>query len=269
MHAEQAARDRRPQPRHTAPARLSGTALGITGTYTLFRPMDTSRLRYDSSICISGLTASGKTTHAHLLAGEFGLTYVSGSQIQLNFLGVSPIQTKDFWITGEAKKLWDADQFRRIDAELLRIEAAMQGCVFDTSTMPWRHRSAAFCIWLESDLPSRVIKSIVSHRGRNQFPVQDYPTRIAEKDQATISMYRSLYGIEIGGDFLPFDMIVNISPLIKAATLEASLQSITIAHRFIRGASAFHLTGKAPFLDDLRRAQSEHPDVLKRCALLE
>ena len=78
-------------------------------------------LKYHGNICISGLTASGKTTHAHLLAGEFGLTYVSGSQIQLNFMGVSPIQTKDFWITVEAKKLWDEKQFAQIDSELLRL----------------------------------------------------------------------------------------------------------------------------------------------------
>src|SRR5438046_1835865 len=127
--------------------------------------MDTSHLRYPTNICISGLTASGKTTHAHLLAGEFGLTYVSGSQIQLNFLGVSPIQSKDFWITHDAKALWDADQFRRIDSELLGIERRATGCIFDTSTMPWRHQQPAFCIWLESSLPSRVTKSIVSHRG--------------------------------------------------------------------------------------------------------
>ena len=63
-------------------------------------------LRYEGNVCISGLTASGKTTHSHLLAGEFGLTYVSGSQIQLNFMGVSPIQKKDFWITPAAKVFW-------------------------------------------------------------------------------------------------------------------------------------------------------------------
>jgi cytidylate kinase len=231
--------------------------------------MNTSHLRYNSNICISGLTASGKTTHAHLLAGEFGLTYVSGSQIQLNFLGVSPIQKKDFWITLEAKKLWDGDQFRKIDAELLRIESTMQGCIFDTSTMPWRHMDSAFCIWLESDLTSRVVKSLISHRGRNHFPLEEYPARISEKDQATISLYRSLYGIEIGGDLSPFDMIVDISPIITDATLEASLQSINVAHRFIRAASAYHLTGKQLFLEELRIAQTDHPAVLKRCTLLD
>jgi len=117
----------------------------------------TETLRYSGSICISGLTAAGKSTHSHLLTGEFGATYVSGSQIQLNFMCVSPIQTKDFWITPEAKAFWNPSQFERIDAELLRLESIGEAYVFDTSTMPWRHRKPALCIWIESSLESRVI----------------------------------------------------------------------------------------------------------------
>ena len=115
---------------------------------------DHSDLKYEGNICISGLTASGKTTHTHLLAGEFGLTYVSGSQIQLNFLGVSPIQSKDFWITLESKKLWNEEQFEKIDTELMRLETQSTGYIFDTSTMPWRHKKPSLCIWLESSLDS-------------------------------------------------------------------------------------------------------------------
>src|ERR1019366_6019970 len=92
----------------------------------------TEALRYSGSVCISGLTASGKSTHSHLLAGEFGLTYVSGSQIQLNFMGVSPIQTRDFWITTEAKGLWNEIDFMKIDTELLRLETGAEGFIFDT-----------------------------------------------------------------------------------------------------------------------------------------
>ena len=231
--------------------------------------MDSSHLRYPTNICISGLTASGKTTHAHLLAGEFGLTYVSGSQIQLNFLGVSPIQTKDFWITHDAKALWDAEQFRKIDSELLSIERRATGCIFDTSTMPWRHREPAFCIWLESSLSSRVIKSIVSHCGNNQFEINQYPEKIANKDTATIELYRDLYGINIGIDLSCFDMIAEISDLIGEATLDSSLSSILVVHRFIRAASALVLTGNPRYRNELLQAAHDHPTVLKRCALLD
>src|ERR1700679_3753216 len=174
---------------------------------------DTRHLRYDGNICISGLTASGKTTHSHLLSGQLGLTYVSGSQIQLNFMGVSPIQRRDFWVSAQAKALWNEKDFSRIDAELLRLEETAEGFIFDTSTMPWRHKRRALNIWLESSLESRVTKAIISHRGRSDVEFADYPRLIEEKDHATYSLYESLYGIEIGRSFDRFDLVIDLSRL--------------------------------------------------------
>lgn len=216
-------------------------------------------LRYHGSVCISGLTAAGKTTHSHLLAGEFGLTYVSGSQIQLNFLGISPIQPKDFWITEEAKPLWNAEFFRRIDSELLRLETESEGYIFDTSTMPWRHRRPAFCIWLESSTESRVIKSIVSHRGRGHIALQEYEQRIKEKDASTMKLYKELYNIDIGSDLSCFDLVLDISSLIGKPSLDASLESISVAHSLIRPAVGWYLTGGNDFREQFERAIASSP----------
>ena len=220
-------------------------------------------LQYNGSVCISGLTASGKSTHSHLLAGEFGLTYVSGSQILLNYAGVSPIQPKDFWVTPEARKLKAADGYSRIDSELLRIESIGQGYIFDTSTQPWRHKRPALCIWLESDLPSRVLKSIVSHRGRGHLGPEEYAEKIAEKDSDTVGLCRELYGIEIGIDLSPFDLILDLSGLIHEATLDASIESIRVAHSLIRPAAAWYLTGRADFETQIRAAVERYPAVVK------
>jgi hypothetical protein len=43
-------------------------------------------------------------------------------------MGVSPIQSRDFWITETAKAFWNADQFNKIDQELVRLESQL--CVF-------------------------------------------------------------------------------------------------------------------------------------------
>jgi cytidylate kinase len=226
------------------------------------------KLRYHGNVCISGLTASGKTTHSHLLAGEFGLTYVSGSQIQLNFMGVSPIQTKDFWITPEAKAFWDGDQFNRIDDELLRLESIGKGFVFDTSTMPWRHKHPSLCIWLESSLESRVTKSIVSHRGNSQYTPAEYPDRIREKDRATTELYKGLYSIDIGTDLSCFDLILDITKLIQEPTLNASLSSIEAAHTIIRPAVGWYLTGERKFRNQLVEAVGGNPKLVLRNTLL-
>jgi cytidylate kinase len=158
------------------------------------------RLQYKGSVCIAGLTASGKTTHSHLLAGEFGLTYVSGSQIKLNFMGVSPVQSKDFWITEEGKGLRDDEVSKRVDAEMLRLESIAEGYVFDTHTMPWRHKRPTLCIWLESTLESRIIKSFISHRGTSKLSLESYRERIIEKDTGTTTRHKRLYNINIGID---------------------------------------------------------------------
>lgn len=221
-----------------------------------------SHLKYNGNICISGLTASGKTTHAHLLTGEFGLTYVSGSQIQLNFLGVSPIQSKDFWISEEAKALWDEKQFEKIDAELLRLEKNNAGFMFDTSTMPWRHKEPALCIWLESDINSRKIKSLISHRGRNHYPFESYEEKINEKDFATKSLYKNLYNINIGKDLSCFDLIIDISTFIKEPTLNSSLESISKAHKIIRAAAGYYLTQSSEFKAEFNNAIEESKNFI-------
>jgi len=219
-------------------------------------------------VCISGLTASGKTTHSHLLAGEFGLTYVSASQIQLNFMGVSPIQPKDFWISDEAQAFWDSGRSTRIDDELLRLESCGQGFIFDTSTMPWRRRRPALCIWLTSSIESRVLKSIISHRGRSRYALAEYAERIREKDRATVELCRQLYAIEIGTDLSCFDLVLDLSSLVTEPTLEASLASIAIAHSVIRPAVGWYLTGRPQFRDQLVGAAERHSDLILRNTLL-
>jgi CMP/dCMP kinase len=222
-------------------------------------------LKYKGNVCISGLTAAGKTTHSHLLAGEFGLTHVSGSQIQFSLMGLSPVQPKDFWISSEARGLWARDQFQRIDAELLRLESLGAGYIFDTSTMPWRHRRPALCIWLESNIESRVIKSIVSHRGTSRYTPEEYFEKIAEKDKATVDLYRDLYGIEIGKDLSCFDIILDLSSLIEIPTLQASLRSIEVVHTFLRPAVGRYLTGDAKFRERMEQASVSCTGFIERC----
>jgi len=220
-------------------------------------------LCYNGSVCISGLTASGKSTHSHLLAGEFGLTYVSGSQILLNKAGKSPIQNKDFWVTPEARKLKADDGYAVIDQELLRIESIGQGYIFDAITPPWTHKRPALCIWLESSLESRVLKSIVSHRGRGALTRAEYPAKIMEKDNDTIGLCRRIHGIAVGTDLACFDLILDISGLIKEASLDASLESIRIAHLLIRSASAWYLTGRTDYGAQFKEAIKAFPQIVK------
>jgi cytidylate kinase len=226
------------------------------------------KLKYNGNVCISGLSASGKTTHSQLLAGEFGLTYVSGSQIQFNLMGMSPIQPKDFWISDEAKTLWNENEFQRVDSELLRIEGFSKGCLFDTSTMPWRHKYPALCIWLESNLQSRCLKSIISYRGRSSYPLNSYEDRMNEKDYATKNLYKKLYKINIGTDLNCFDLVVDISTFIKDVSLSSSLKSIAKAHGIIRSAVGYYLTSSRKFKSEFRSELRKNSKFILQNTLL-
>jgi len=129
--------------------------------------------------------------------------------------------------------------------------------------MPWRHNRPALCIWLESNLDSRVVKSIVSHRGRSQFKLEDYHERITEKDKATISLYKNLYNIDIGNDLSCFDLILDISSLITEPTLQASLKSIAITHKIIHPAVGWYLTKTEEFRNKLITAIEKYPHLIK------
>jgi len=58
---------------------------------------------------------------------------------------------------------------------------------FDTSTMPWRHEKPR-SDWLESNLDSRIIKSIVLTEGQGQFGLGEYPQKIDDKDESHINL---------------------------------------------------------------------------------
>ena len=223
---------------------------------------DRSHLKYPGNVCISGLTAAGKTTHSLLLAGEFGLTFVSGSQVRLFQSGVFPIQQKDFWLTAEGKSLWREEVFERVEVELLRLELLSTGYVFDTFTMPWLHKAPALCIWLESNIDSRAIKSIVSHRGATNFSVESYAAKIRDKDDTTLGIYKRLYDIDIATDHACFDLVIDISSFITEPSLDASLRSIARAHRLIRAATGYYLTKSDAFHEELRSAIADNTQYI-------
>lgn len=194
------------------------------------------------SVCVSGLTAAGKTTHCHLLAGEFGLTYVSASQILLSLAGISPIQARDFWFSDEARELWSDRMTRDVDAELRRLSQNGSGFVFDAVAMPWRAEGECLRVFFESDLKSRITKSMVSHRGRQPPCELEYARKITEKDRVLVDSHKRLFGIEVESDRKGFDLVLDISQAIQSPTFKAAIASIAIVHAILRPAVGYYLT---------------------------
>jgi cytidylate kinase len=220
----------------------------------------------NTNVNICGLTAAGKSTHAHLLAGRFGMQYVSASQVLLNSLGMSPVQPRDHWVTDHSRSDWSRENYRRVDEELLAIEKRCQLAVFDTLTMPWLHTEAGFSIWLESSLESRVMKAAVSHRAAWPSARKQLAMLVARKDAEQAAMLMSLYGFFPELDPGHFDLVLDVTEAIDAPSWEASLESIRRVDAILSAAVGWGLTQSGAYKREFLLAVRSSPQVIvMRC----
>ena len=214
---------------------------------------------------LSGYTAAGKTTHAHVLAGVFGLHYVSASQILLSMLGKSPVQAPDFWVTDEGKAVWMTPEARRVDDELVRLESTMTHTVFDAFTMPWLHKGPALTIWLESSFDSRVLKATISHRGHTGREESELRQRLREKDGALQRRLREM-GVDPAVVTAQFDLVLDISSFISGPTFRDALGSIEAANELITSVAGWWLFGDSYFSSAFSAARRGYgEEVILRC----
>jgi cytidylate kinase len=165
-------------------------------------------------ICISGMTGSGKSTVAKRLADKYGLDYFSGGNALKNLAQEEGYNSdlRGWWESPQGLKflqqrIGDPAFDKKIDEKLL--ELAEQGnVVLDSWTMPWL-LDGGFKIWLEASPPVRA-KRIVKRDG---ISVQQAVKVMREKDEKTRSIYKNLYGFDLGLDLSPFNLILATDEL--------------------------------------------------------
>lgn len=165
-------------------------------------------------ICICGMAGCGKSTLARKIAEKYGLKYVSGG----NALKALAIEAgyksagKGWWETDEGirflrQRMKDTNFDKRVDQEL--IEFARKGdVVLDSWTMPWL-LDEGFKVWLEASLDMRA-KRLARRDGISIGKALEV---MWEKDEKTRSIYKSLYGFDLGKDFSPFSLILDTDHL--------------------------------------------------------
>jgi cytidylate kinase len=165
-------------------------------------------------ICVSGMTGSGKSTVAKRLADKYGLGYFSGGNALKTLAqeeGYNPDVT-GWWETAEGLKFlqqrMDNPAFdKRIDEKLL--ELAEQGnVVLDSWTMPWL-LNEGFKVWLEAS-PQVRAKRVMN---RDSISIEEAVKALAEKDEQTRQIYKSLYGFDLGNDLSPFNLVLATDEL--------------------------------------------------------
>ena len=161
-------------------------------------------------ICICGMTGCGKSILAKKIAEKYGLKYLSGGDALKDLAieaGYKPAE-KGWWETDEGmsflrQRMRDVNFDRRVDQELIGL-AKRGDVVLDSWTMPWLFEEG-FKVWLEAS-PDERAKRLAKRDG---ISIKKAVDAMKEKDEKTRSIYKSLYGFDLGKDFSPFSLILD------------------------------------------------------------
>lgn len=177
--------------------------------------MNTNRERRGKIvICVCGLPGCGKSTASKRLAEKYGLKYVSGGDALKSLaeeLGYASGR-KGWWETDDGMRFLkertkNSEFDRRVDEKL--VELANEGdVVIDSWTMPWL-LSDGFKVWLDAS-PERRAERIAERDG---IGIKDAMERLKMREEKTKSIYKKLYGFDLGEDFEPFQLIIDTNDL--------------------------------------------------------
>jgi cytidylate kinase len=179
-----------------------------------------------TSIAFAGLTAAGKTTHAQRLAADLGYDYVSATDILFELLRVP--RDAHPWFN-QADAISAARDDGAVDAELesrlVDLARTSDRVVFDSWALAWICPVPVLRIWIESDLPSRTRKCLVS-LGDEPRPLAECEGVLRAKDDYNRAMFRHRHGFDLFTDRERYHAVLCNSHLIPAATRQESRRGI-------------------------------------------
>ena len=209
-----------------------------------------------TSIAFAGLTAAGKTTHAQRLAADLGYDYVSATDILFEILRVP--RDAHPWFN-QADAISAARDDGAVDAELesrlVDLARTSDRVVFDSWALAWICPVPVLRIWIESDLPSRTRKCLVS-LGDEPRPLAECEAVLRAKDGHNRAMFRRRHGFDLFTDRERYHAILCNSHLIPSATGQASRHGIGRFAPVVREA-ALAVMGAGP--GGLAELQAGHP----------
>jgi cytidylate kinase len=165
-------------------------------------------------VCIGGMAGSGKSTLARKLAEKYELRYFSGGDalkalaVEEGYGSIGP----GWWESREGMRFLEAREKdhrfdEAVDKKLLQM-ARKGNVILDSWTMPWL-LEWAFKIWLEAS-PEKRAKRIA---GRDRMGFGEALNALKRKEKQTKTIYKKLYGFNLGEDFAPFNFILDTNNL--------------------------------------------------------
>ena len=209
-----------------------------------------------TNVAFAGLTAAGKTTHAQRLAADLGYDYVSATDILFEILRVP--RDAHPWFN-QAGAISAARQDGAVDAELesrlIDLARTRDRTVFDSWTLAWICPVPVVRIWLESDLPSRTRKCLVSLGGEPR-PLGECEAVLRSKDDYNRAMFLHRHGFDLFRDRERYHAVLCNSHLIPSATEQESKRGIEAFAPVVRDTALAVLKADP---DGLAELHTRHP----------
>ncbi len=176
------------------------------------------RTKLNYPILISGFIGSGKSTLSKYLAKQFGLKYVSASELHRTLVLERMVNEKKhakkiqkgFWESETGKKGMkirssNLEIDKEVDVRLLKMLNKNTHCVTDARLMPWLYKKKALRIWLTASERERCSRVGL----RDDISASKARAAIRARMKMDAHIWKNLYGIKMGKDLSPFDLVLN------------------------------------------------------------
>jgi cytidylate kinase len=169
------------------------------------------------------------------LSERYGLKYFSGGDALKALaidVGYKP-RDRGWWETEEGMNFLnvrgrDPGFDRRVDEKMMN-EAKKGDVVLDSWTMPWLLKDG-FKVWLDAS-PEVRARRIAKRDG---ISYKKASKALKERDAKTKAIYKRLYGFDLGEDFSPFDLILDVNELTSKEVFQTTC---VVVERLVMGKS--------------------------------
>lgn len=155
-------------------------------------------------ICISGLSASGKTSLGSDIAKKLNITHISKYDAGIYktiMKGTGAWPSKDAWLSETAAL--ESKYANEFDKEIVDY-AKNKNCVVTTWLGAWFIKDATLRVWLNASFEERVRRRAKEDR----ITAESMKSLLKRKDELTTKNFKKVYGIDVMDHSL-FDMEIN------------------------------------------------------------
>ena len=162
------------------------------------------------AIIISGLPAAGKSTVAEIISKKLNLKAINvGDILKSKFTEAT---SSNYWDTPSgfsALRLREKNEEidKSVDRAVLRI-IKRGNIVIASYVMPWLSKMG-YKIWLDAS-PEERAKRLAK---RDKISIEKAAEIIKKRDKENYLLYKRIYGISLGKDKKPFDLVIDTEKL--------------------------------------------------------